>query len=56
MAWTELTRKRYERNTARYSSDVTDEEWAIVAPLLPGVNGGAILDHGSGLILLSRAA
>ena len=38
MAWTELTRKRYEHNTARYSSDVTDEEWAIVAPLLPGAN------------------
>ena len=38
MAWTEFTRKRYERNTARYSSDVTDEEWAIVAPLLPGPN------------------
>ena len=38
MAWTEFTRKRYERNTARYSSDVTDEEWAIVAPLLLGPN------------------
>lgn len=38
MAWTELTRKRYERNTERYLSDVTDEEWAVVAPLLPSAN------------------
>ena len=38
MAWTEPTRNRYERKTARYSSDVTDGEWAIVAPLLPGPN------------------
>lgn len=35
MPWTESTRKRYERKAPRYSSDVTDEEWAVVAPLLP---------------------
>ena len=38
MPWTESTRERYERSTPRYSSDVTDEEWAIVAPLLPSGN------------------
>jgi len=38
MPWTEITRERYDRNAARYSSDVTDEEWAVVAPLLPGPN------------------
>lgn len=38
MAWTELTRKRYERSAHRYSSDLTDEEWAIVVALLPGPN------------------
>ena len=38
MPWTEITRERYDRKTARYSSDVTDEEWAVVAPLLPGPN------------------
>ncbi|QEW29763.1 Transposase (plasmid) [Roseovarius indicus] len=38
MAWTELTRNRYERTAPRYASDVTDEEWEIVAPLLPGAN------------------
>lgn len=38
MAWTELTRKQYERTTPRYSSDVTDEEWAVVVPLLASPN------------------
>jgi transposase len=36
MAWTELTRKRYERSGGRYASDATDAEWALVAPLMPG--------------------
>jgi transposase len=35
MSWTELTRELYDRSDSRYSSDVTDEEWAVVAPLLP---------------------
>jgi transposase len=35
MAWTELTRKLYDRSDSRYSSDVTDEEWGVVVPLLP---------------------
>jgi transposase len=38
MAWTEITRKRYERKADRYSSDLTDAEWSVVAPLLPGPN------------------
>ena len=38
MAWTELTRCRYERISDGYSSDVTDAEWAIVGPFLPGRN------------------
>lgn len=38
MAWTEFTRKQYERSTNRYSSDVSDDEWVIVAALLPGPN------------------
>jgi len=35
MAWTEITRPRYRRDGVRYASDTTDEEWAIVASLLP---------------------
>jgi len=38
MAWTEITRKQHERIKHRYSSDVSDDEWAIVAPLLPSPN------------------
>mgnify|MGYP000262296924 FL=1 len=35
MVWTETTRTRYERHFGRYASDLTDQEWALVAPLLP---------------------
>lgn len=35
MPWTETTRPHYERRCARYASDLTDVEWALVAPLLP---------------------
>ena len=38
MAWNEITRKRYERKTQRYASDLTDAEWSVVAPLLPARN------------------
>ena len=36
--WTRETRGRMagiERKTKRYPSDLTDEEWARIAPLLP---------------------
>jgi len=36
MAWTELTRTQYERGGGRYASDLTDAEWALIAPFLPG--------------------
>ena len=35
MAWTEFTRKRHERGGGRYASDVTDAEWALIAPFMP---------------------
>lgn len=35
MAWTEITRRHYARRTARYASDMTDREWALVEPFLP---------------------
>ena len=39
--WTNANRKRYDRSALRYPSDVTDEEWALVAPLIPpGKRGG----------------
>jgi len=35
MTWTETTRARYERYSGRYASDLTDQEWALIAPLIP---------------------
>lgn len=35
MAWTEITRRKYRRDGLRYASDMTDEEWAVIAPRLP---------------------
>ncbi|MFQ5572526.1 MAG: IS5 family transposase [Rhodothermales bacterium] len=32
--WTETTRPKYDRSKLRYASDLTDEEWAVIAPLL----------------------
>ena len=33
--WTNKNRAKYNRDHLRYPSDVTDEEWALVAPLIP---------------------
>jgi transposase len=35
MPWTEITRPQYLRAGRRYASDVTDSEWALVAPFMP---------------------
>jgi hypothetical protein len=36
MAWTETARREHARRCCRYSSDLTDREWGLIAPLLPG--------------------
>src|SRR6266702_1605329 len=33
--WTTQNRNRYDRSQLRYPSDLTDDEWAHVAPLIP---------------------
>ena len=33
--WTSENRARYDRSKLRYPSDLTDEEWALVEPLIP---------------------
>ena len=39
--WTKENRGRYDRSGLRYPSDLTDEEWRLVAPLIPpGKRGG----------------
>ena len=40
--WTKENRGRYDRSHLRYESDLTNEEWALVAPLIPPAkHGGA---------------
>ena len=38
--WTRENRGRYDRSQLRYPSDLTDEEWAHVAPLIPPAKRG----------------
>jgi transposase len=38
MAWTEITRAQYRRESLRYASDLTDEEWALIEPFMPEAN------------------
>ena len=35
MPRTETTRRKYGRRGRRYASDMTDEDWALVAPFMP---------------------
>ena len=34
--WTPATRRQHSRKHLRYETDLTDEEWAVIAPYLPG--------------------
>jgi transposase len=38
--WTVANRGQYERPGLRYPSDLTDTEWALVAPLIPPAKRG----------------
>lgn len=38
--WTVETRARYKRDHLRYPSDLTDEEWALIEPLIPPSKSG----------------
>ena len=39
--WTSKNRGRYDRGKLRYPSDLTDDEWGLVEPLIPpGKTGG----------------
>lgn len=40
MAWTAATRGIHVRPSGTYASDVTDREWALIAPLLPPARRG----------------
>ena len=38
--WTSENRARYDRRGMRYPSDLTDEEWGLVCPLIPAAKRG----------------
>ncbi len=38
--WTPENRPKYDRSHLRYPSDLTDKEWAIIAPLIPRAKRG----------------
>ena len=40
MMWTTENRQRYNRDKLRYPSDMTDEEWSWVEPLIPSAKRG----------------
>jgi hypothetical protein len=41
--WTSQNRARYDRSKLRYPSDLTDDEWGLVEPLIPpGKTGGGL--------------
>jgi transposase len=38
--WTSNNRARYDRSGLRYPSDLTDEEWAVIEPMIPPAKKG----------------
>ncbi|MBV8400752.1 MAG: hypothetical protein JOZ17_18740 [Acetobacteraceae bacterium] len=38
--WTNENRGRYDRSKLRYPSDLTDEEWALIGPIIPAAKRG----------------
>src|ERR1700692_507841 len=38
--WSNENRHRYDRGKLRYPSDLTDEEWALIAPKIPPAKRG----------------
>jgi transposase len=38
--WTVKNRRRYDRSGLRYPSDLTDEEWSLIAPQIPPARRG----------------
>ena len=39
LVWTDANRPRYDRRGQRYPSDLTNEEWGVLEPLLPVARG-----------------
>ena len=43
--WTQENRRRYDRSRLRYPSDLTDDEWELVKPLIPPAKRGGNKRH-----------
>ena len=43
--WTAENRARYDRSRLRYPSDLSDDEWAHVSPLIPPAKRGGNRRH-----------
>ena len=43
--WTDENRGRYDRSRLRYPSDLTDDEWSLVEPLIPPAKRGGNKRH-----------
>lgn len=43
MVWTELTSLQHARTGGKYASDLTDAEWAVLAPMMPLIRSTADL-------------
>ncbi len=39
--WTDSARRQYQRLGSRYASDLTDEEFEVIGPMLPAAKPGA---------------
>ena len=40
MPWNSTNRRKYDRETDRYPSDMTDGEWEIIKPMIPPAKSG----------------
>ena len=54
MSWTDTTRAEHKRICSRYPSDCTDEEWAIIEPLLPPACHGGPRGYDAGKKIKGR--
>jgi transposase len=56
--WTPENRARYDRSKLCYRSDLTDQEWALIEPLIPPAKRGGnrrtvvVRDVGDGLMYI----
>jgi putative transposase len=40
MAWIDIARREHNRDRLRFPSDLTDREWAVIAPMVAGPRRG----------------